>query len=37
MFRKCTYMEWKEYKAFVNTVDDFLWRQEVRQRNISTT
>lgn len=30
------YMEWDEYSALVSTMDDFLWRQRVRERGLAT-
>jgi hypothetical protein len=35
LWKKKTYMEWDEYQSFVHEVDDFLWRQDVREKSIA--
>lgn len=34
-WKKREYMDWDEYHSFVATVDDFFWRQGVRERNLA--
>jgi len=33
-FRKINYIEWDEYKAKIDFVDQFYWQQGVRRANI---
>ncbi len=34
LFRKKEYMEWKDYNQRIQMIDDFLWSQRVRRKNI---
>ncbi len=35
MFRKRQFMEWQEYEAFINQVDELFWRNTVRERGLA--
>ena len=34
-FKKKDYMDWGEYRAYVNQIDDLLWRQAVREQSLA--
>ncbi len=35
LFKKKHYMDWQEYEAYVNQIDELFWRQSVREASIA--
>ncbi len=33
-WKKRSFMDWQDYHAYVSQIDELLWRNDVRERNV---